>query len=155
MLSGKPKKIFYKRSNFVTHLPESYFYSPSHYWIAQQEENLWRIGMTKFATRMLGEMVDHDCDIAAGAAISPGQIIGWIEGFKAMSDVYCIAAGSFAGTNPVLKENITLISEDPYGDGWIYAVRGEPDAKCVDVHGYRAILDKTIDKILEQQKAEE
>ena len=34
-------------------------------------------------------------------------------------------------------------------------VKGKPDSKCVDVHGYRAILDKTIDKILEKQKSEE
>jgi glycine cleavage system H protein len=34
-------------------------------------------------------------------------------------------------------------------------ITGKPDAKCVDVHAYRAILDKTIDKILEKQKAEE
>src|SRR5690242_6444670 len=108
------KTIFYKRSRFVTHLPADYFYSPSHYWLAPQEKNLWRIGLTKFATRMLGEMVDHGFDIQIDSAVAPGQIIGWVEGFKALSDVYCVAQGTFAGTNPVLKSQIALVCDDCY-----------------------------------------
>jgi glycine cleavage system H lipoate-binding protein len=51
-----------------------------------------------------------------------------------------------------LKNKITLVNKEPYGAGWLYMVKGAPDAKCVDVHTYQAILDKTIDKILEKQK---
>ncbi len=150
-----PKTLHYKRSRFVTHLPVDYLYSPSHCWIARQEDDLWRVGFTKFAVRMLGDMVDHGFEIEPGALVQPGQIVGWIEGFKAISDLYCIAEGSFAGANPLLKERITVVNKDPYGEGWLYMVKGKPDSKCVDVHGYRAILDKTIDKILEKQKSEE
>ena len=150
-----PKTLHYKRSRFVTHLPVDYLYSPSHGWIARQERDLWRVGFTKFAVRMLGDMVDHGFEIEPGGPVQPGQIVGWIEGFKAISDLFCIAEGNFAGTNPLLKERITVVNKDPYGEGWLYMVKGKPDSKCVDVHGYRAILDKTIDKILEKQKSEE
>ena len=150
-----PKTLHYKRSRFVTLLPVDYLYSPSHGWIARQEDDLWRVGFTKFAVRMLGDMVDHGFEIEPGAPVQPGQIVGWIEGFKAISDLFCIADGNFAGVNPLLKERITVVNKDPYGEGWLYMVKGKPDSKCVDVHGYRAILDKTIDKILEKQKSEE
>jgi len=136
----------------VTQLPVDYLYSPSHCWIADQTEGLWRVGLTKFATRMLGEMVDHGFEIETDAPVESGQIIGWVEGFKAISDIFCIAQGNFSGPNPVLKEKITVINKDPYGAGWLYVVKGKPDAKCVDVRDYQAILDKTIDKILEKQK---
>ena len=149
---ARPKTLQYKRSHFVTQLPLDYLYSPSHCWIADQAEGLWRVGLTKFATRMLGEMVDHGFEIAAEAPVHSGQIIGWVEGFKAISDIFCIAEGTFSGTNPVLKEKITTVNKDPYGAGWLYMVKGKPDAKCVDIRGYQAILDKTIDKILEKQK---
>ena len=155
MDSTKPKTLPYKRSRFTTQLPVDYLYSPSHFWAAQHEGDLWRIGLTKFATRMLGEMVDHGFDLEASAPVASGQIIGWVEGFKAISDVFCIAAGNFAGANPALKEKITLINKHPYGAGWLYQVNGKPDAQCLDVHSYNAILDKTIDKILEKQNAEE
>jgi glycine cleavage system H protein len=156
METDQPKTLFYRRSRFVTHLPVEYLYSPSHSWIARHDESgLWRVGLTKFATRMLGETVDHGFETALSAPVAPGQIVGWIEGFKAISDLFCIAGGNFAGGNPVLKEKITLVNKDCYGAGWLYLVKGTPDSKCVDVHGYRTILDKTIDKILEKQKSEE
>ncbi len=155
MDTAPAKKLYYKRSHFVTQMPVDYLYSPSHFWIARQEDGTWRVGLTKFATRMLGEMVDHGFEIALDAPVKPGLIVGWVEGFKAISDVYCIAEGKFAGVNPVLKTKINLISKDPYGAGWLYAVTGQPDEKCMNVEAYRAVLDKTIDKILEQQKGDE
>jgi glycine cleavage system H protein len=151
----KPKTLHYKRSHFVTQLPMAYLYSPSHCWIARHSGDLWRVGFTKFAVRMLGDMVDHGFEARPGAPVQSGQIIGWIEGFKAISDLFCVAEGIFAGANPLLSERITVVNQEPYGAGWLYAINGKPDAKCVDVQGYRAILDKTIDKILEKQKAEE
>jgi glycine cleavage system H protein len=152
---GQPKTLHYKRSHFVTQLPVDYRYSLSHAWIARHDEAHWRIGLTKFATRMLGDMVDHGFELASGDAVTPGQIVGWVEGFKAISDLYCVALGAFAGSNPILKEKLTLVNKDCYGNGWLYLVRGEPDVKCMDVHAYRGVLDKTIDKILEQQKGQE
>src|SRR5262245_19669569 len=107
---SKPKTIHYKRARFATQLPVDYLYSPSHFWAARQEDDLWRIGLTRFATRMLGEMVDCGFELGADAPVASGQIIGWIEGFKAISDVFCIADGNFAGTNPILKEKITQVN---------------------------------------------
>jgi len=131
-----------------------YLYSPSHAWIARHE-NVWRVGLTKFATRMLGELVDHGFEVQPGAPVVPGQVIGWIEGFKAISDVFCIAKGNFVDGNVVLRERIALMDSEPYAGGWLYMVDGEPDDTCMDVHRYAAILDKTIDRILERQKGEQ
>jgi glycine cleavage system H protein len=154
MDSPKPKSLHYKRARFATHLPVDFLYSPSHFWLARQAADLWRVGMTQFAARMLGEMVDHGFNVEIGALVNPGQVIGWVEGFKAISDLFSIAEGTFAGGNPVLKEDIALVTKQPYAAGWLYAIHGSPDSKCVDVVGYQALLDKTIDKILEKQATE-
>lgn len=155
MDTGKPATLFYKRSHFVTHLPVNYLYSRSHFWLAQQASGEWRVGLTKFATRMLGDMVDHGFETEANANVTIGQIIGWVEGFKAISDIYCVATGTFLGSNSALREKILLIDKQPYADGWLYAVRGVPDEKCLDVHGYREHLDRAIDLILSKQKTEQ
>jgi glycine cleavage system H protein len=155
MDASNPRTIYYKRSHFVTQLPVDYLYSPSHLWLAQGDGGLWRVGLTKFATRMLGEMVDCGFETRPDSPVASGQIIGWVEGFKAISDIYCVLAGVFSGANPVLKENITVISKEPYGAGWLYGVRGQPDGKCVDVQSYKMMLDQTIDRILEKQKMDE
>jgi len=155
MDTAKPKTLHYKRSHFATQLPVDYLYSPSHFWVARQAGGLWRVGLTKFATRMLGDMVDHGFELEPDALVASGQVIGWVEGFKAISDIFCVVDGNFSGTNPVLKGKITAINKDPYDSGWIYEVRGRPDGKCVDVQAYVAMLDRTIDRILEKQKGDE
>ena len=146
---------FYKRATFVTHLPVECRYSPSHFWLREIEPNRWRVGFTKFATRMLGEMVEVQWEKPEGGNVASGEIIGSIEGFKAISDIYCAADGQFAGGNTTLANDIELVSRDPYGAGWLYEVQGHPDAKCLDVATHRALLDTTIDRILEKQGGED
>lgn len=154
MSKAKTEYLHYKRSHFATQLPLAYRYSLTHYWIARRENGCLRIGLTKFATRMLSEMVDHGFEIQPGQPVKPGQILGWVEGFKAISDVYCVVEGKFARLNPALKERIILINQDCYGDGWLYEVAGQPDPRCVDAHGYRDHLDATISRLLEKQPAQ-
>ena len=149
---SQPETLFYKRSNFVTHLPTACLYSPSHFWLRREDEGAWRIGFTRFATRMLGEIVDHQWEKEPGTSVQTGEIIGSIEGFKAISDLYCVGTGLFVGGNPTLREQIELVGKDPYGAGWLYRLRGEPDSKCGDVESYRRILDGTIDRILAKQQ---
>ena len=146
---------FYKRSNFVTHLPVECLYSPSHFWLARMDGGSWRIGFTKFATRMLGEIVDLQFEKQPGEAVVSGEIIGSIEGFKAISDIYCAADGRFLGGNAALRDDIERVGKEPYGAGWLYEIDGTPDAKCVDLESYRRLLDATIDRILEKQQHDE
>lgn len=152
-MANPAKTLAFKRSHFSTRLPLDCTYSPSHFW-ARKVAGVWRVGFTKFATRMLGDMVDHGFELKSGATIVPGQILGWVEGFKAISDVYAFAEGAFRGTNPALQKDIALINRKPYENGWLYEVAGTLDDKCVDAAGYAAILNSTIDKMLEQQQAE-
>lgn len=144
----KLETIAFKRSRFSARFPVAYRYTPSHYWLRETEAGLWEIGFTKFATRMLGDIVEFDFKVTPGAVIAPGDVIGWTEGFKALSDIYSAAGGEFCGSNPALRESITKIDDDPYGEGWLYSVRGEPDPRHMDVHGYMAVLDATIETML-------
>jgi len=144
--------FFYKRSNFVTHLPEECLYSPSHFWLREIAPGFWRVGLTKFATRMLGEIVEIQWEKGQGDGVASGEIIGAVEGFKAISDIYCVADGVFLEGNAALREDIELVSRDPYALGWLYTIEGRPDGKSVSLEEYRRLLDTTIDRILEKEE---
>ena len=144
--------VFYKRATFVTHLPKTYLFSPSHYWLAPEENGVWRVGFTKFATRMLGDLVDHQFEKSTGETIASGAIIGSVEGFKAISDLYSPLDGRFIEGNAALVQDVDLISREPYGNGWLFRIEGKPDSRCSDVEGYRQLLDATIDRMLEKQQ---
>ncbi|MCB1228542.1 MAG: glycine cleavage system protein H [Verrucomicrobiales bacterium] len=139
----------FKHARFSARLPEGFRYSRSHYWMAPVagEEGLWRVGFTKFATRMLGELVDCGWKPALGEAVTPGQVIGWVEGFKAASDVYCVMDGAFESGNPYLQQDACIVRTDPYEVGWLYAVRGQPEAESLDVQGYISLLNATITRM--------
>ena len=63
--------------------------------------------------------------------------------------------GKVCGGNLALTEEIELLGKEPYGAGWLYAIEGNPDSRCTDVHGYVGLLDATIDKMLEKQEYSE
>jgi glycine cleavage system H protein len=150
MGQDRQREIRYKRSRFSTRLPVDRRYTASHFWTFEEGSGLWRVGMTKFATRMLGDLVEFEFDAKPGQQVSVGQTIGWIEAFKALTDLYCVVDGVFRGVNPLIEGDISLVDSDPYGKGWLYSVSGSPESKSVDVHGYVEILDLAIDKMKEQ-----
>jgi glycine cleavage system H protein len=155
--------VLYKRATFVTHLPVEHLFTPSHSWLSQIQDpsgqpsplsppKRWRVGYTKFALRMLGEIVDVQVEMQPGGVIAPGDIVGNIEGFKALSDLYAVGTGKFVRANPELGANLEQLSAKPYDAGWIYEFEGEPDGRAMDVNGYRNLLDATIDRMLQKEQ---
>lgn len=155
--------IRFRHAHFTARLPVTYLYTPSHFWLVPVPEaaaerlpdhresagagSLWRVGFTKFATRMLGELVEMVLDVEPGDAINPGSRLGTVEGFKAVSDLFSVIEGSFAARNPLLTSEACLTRSDPFERGWLYAAHGKPEPGHLDVHGYIAHLQETIDRL--------
>jgi glycine cleavage system H protein len=148
MTVPRDRTVYYRRSRFTTHLPATHRYAPSHYWLFEESAGIWRVGFTRFATRMLGDIVEFEFNVSEGSGIAVGDEIGSIEGLKALTAIFAVASGRFLGEGPSLRRDVTLAESDPYGEGWLYKLHGEPAADTVDVHGYVAILDATIDGML-------
>jgi glycine cleavage system H protein len=149
---GESNALFYKRAHFVTRLPLDRLYTSSHYWLFEQQGS-WRIGLTKFGTHLLGEIVDYGFDVQPGAAIRTGQFLGWIEGFKAVSDLVCVFNGTFRCANPHLSRNTEAIDRDCYGEGWLYEAAGQPGSCGLRAEEYVAYLDATIEGLLEKRRS--
>lgn len=148
MSATRDDRVYYRRSRFTTHLPRDRRYSPAHYWLLDEGDGVWRVGFTRFATRMLGDIVEFEFTVRRGSTVAVGEEIGSIEGLKAVSSVYAAGTGVFEGASDALRQDVTLAESDPYGAGWLYRLRGAPADDAVDVDGYVAILDATIDKML-------
>lgn len=147
-------RIPYRRSRFSTQLPTDRRYTPSHYWLLEQEPGVWTVGYTRFATRMLGDLVEYGYELKPAEPLELGQTVGWIEAFKAITDIYSVGTGEFLGGNPQLEQSPATFDKDPYGAGWLYRFRGTPDPNTVDAAEYTALLDLAIDKILGKEAAE-
>ena len=109
---------------------------------------MWRVGFTKFATRMLGEPVEIDFEVKPDSEVAVGDVVGWFEGFKAVTDLIAPMAGCFKGSNPLLKEKVETVKSHSYTLGWLYAMQGKPGDDCFDARSYASFLDGTIDKMM-------
>lgn len=143
--------LSYRRSKFKTRLPTDRVYTQAHTWLEPRTESLVRIGFTRFATRMIGEVVEFDFEVAAGASVEEGDAVGWLEGFKAVSDIYAPMSGVFVGTNSGLDVDVSAIHRAPYADGWIYEIEGAPPESVLSAEDYAAFLDGTIDRMMGEQ----
>ena len=137
----------YQRCRFCTTLPEDLRYTPNHYWLREQSPGVWQVGLTPWAIRLIGDSVEYHFDVVSGDLIKLGQPIGWLEGFKALSDIDSIGNGVFQGENPILVTNLDAIGQDTYGSGWLYVLRGTVDSGLLDARKYAGLLDQTIDEI--------
>jgi glycine cleavage system H protein len=145
------EELLYRRILFRTKLLGDRLYTPSHFWIQQQDAGVWRVGLTKFASRMLGDVVEIGFDVKEGERVEIGDSIGWFEGFKARSDLFTVAGGAFLGSNPLLVDRVAVVDDDRYRRGWLYEVKGTPEPKAMDMYAYAALLDETIDRLRHSQ----
>jgi glycine cleavage system H protein len=146
------EEIYYRKLGVRTRLLGDRLYTASHFWVQEQAAGVWRVGLTKFASRMLGDVIEIDFDVAAGAAVAIGDSIGSFEGFKARTDLFSVAGGTFLGGNPVLIDRIGRVDDDRYGTGWLYEVDGAPEPRAMDLHAYAELLDETIDRMRSSYK---
>lgn len=139
----------YQRARFHCTLPTDRWYTAGHYWAqavepAVGDQKVWRVGLTPFALRILGEIVEFEFESVPGSAVAVGDTIGWMEAFKATTELFSVARGTFVEANPALSEDIDLLQRDGYGKGWLYMVKGDLDPNIVDAYGYTALLDRFI-----------
>ena len=155
--------VRFRHAHFSARFPVDCLYTPSHFWMRPADgrpiddaetldargdtPRLWHVGFTKFATRMLGELVEMVLEVKPGQTVAGGERLGTVEGFKAVSELFCVVDGTLQSANPALTAEACLTHSDPYGAGWLYAVQGRPTSGHLDVHGYIALLTATINQL--------
>jgi glycine cleavage system H protein len=135
----------YKRCRFTTTIPRDRFYTSDHYWLKEESPNLWRVGLTPWAVRMLGDFVEFTIEVAEGSSVQLHQPLGTLEAFKAVSEILSVATGTLIAVNPILANNLDAISQDPYDGGWLYLIQGTRRPDLYDAARYAGLLDETID----------
>ena len=106
--------------------PTDYRYTKEHEWI-KVEKGLGTVGITHHAQEKLGDIVFVELP-AVGRKLAAMESFGTVESVKAVSDLYCPAAGTVAEVNTALADNPALINEDPHGRGWLIRLKLEEAA---------------------------
>jgi glycine cleavage system H protein len=124
--------------------PDALRYSAEHEWVAVDGTKA-RIGITDFAQDALGDVVYVSVP-EVGATVAANGACGEVESTKSVSDIFTPVSGSVTEVNDALNDTPELLNQQPYGDGWIFAVEmsapGEVDA-LMDAAAYRAFVESS------------
>ncbi|MCC6044584.1 MAG: glycine cleavage system protein GcvH [Desulfurococcaceae archaeon] len=96
-------------------------YTETDEWVRVEGE-VARVGITDYAQKMLRDVVGVELP-RQGAKVKRGQAIVVIESIKATAEVYTPVTGTVVEVNERLRDEPELVNKDPYGGGWIVAVK--------------------------------
>ena len=121
--------------------PEDLQYTKDHEWVRAEGEMV-RVGVTDYAQEALGDIVFVTLP-ETGTHVTAGETCGEVESTKSVSDVYAPVTGTVVERNEALDGSPELVNSDPYGDGWMMAIRpddGAPAEGLIDAGTYEAGL---------------
>ncbi|RLS44779.1 MAG: glycine cleavage system protein GcvH [Planctomycetota bacterium] len=95
-------------------------FAESHEWV-RCEGNKATIGISAFAVKELTDLTYVELP-AVGKSFKAKQIFGVVESVKAASDLYAPVSGTVTKVNSGLESDLSVLSTDPYGKGWMIEV---------------------------------
>jgi glycine cleavage system H protein len=115
----------------VSNVPEELTYTPEHEYVARTgDPKVVRVGITDYAQGELGDVVFVNLP-KPGQKLDAHESFGTIEAVKAVSELYSPVAGEVVEVNGKLDGDPAVVNRDPYGDGWMVALR-VADPKSID-----------------------
>jgi glycine cleavage system H protein len=122
--------------------PAELQYARTHEWIRIEGDEA-TIGITDYAQDALGDVVFVDLP-EVGRQVAQGEAIAEVESTKSVSEIYAPVAGTVVDVNAELSDNPERLNEEPYGEGWIFALELDDPAQLdelLDAEGYRALIE--------------
>ncbi len=105
----------------MSKIPADLSYTKEHEWV-RLEDGIVRLGITDYAQEELHEIVMVELP-AVGSPIKVNEVFGTVDSVKATSELFSPISGEVVEMNEKLEEAPELVNNDPYGDGWMIAVK--------------------------------
>lgn len=123
-----------------TAIPDDRSYTEEHEWVsllpgAALPDEPVRVGVTSIATESLGELVYVDLP-DVGSEIVAGQSCGEVESTKTVSELYPPVTGRVVEVNDAVAADPSIITADPYGQGWLFTVYATATGTLLTAHEY-------------------
>ena len=97
------------------------FLGETHEWV-HLDGDVATVGVSRFAVDQLTDLTLLELP-KVGAKVTSGKSFGVIESVKSANDVYSPVSGEVIAVNDAATTDFSLLSNDPYGKGWLIKVR--------------------------------
>ncbi|NUQ65198.1 MAG: glycine cleavage system protein H [Pirellulales bacterium] len=116
-----PKPLIFMMGRSPAFIATDRQYARNHMWV-QPDGAVCRVGFSAYAVKLLGDVHHLAWSAAPGRAVRSGDPMGFIEGSKATSDLYCPMDGEVAEFNPRVLADPSLINSNLYDDAWLFSL---------------------------------
>ena len=115
----------------MSEIPQGLLYTEDHEYLKPTDDPaVVAVGITDYAQGELGDIVFVELP-KVGASFGKHDVFGTIEAVKAVSELFCPAAGEIVEVNGRLDGEPALVNSSPYTDGWMIKLRlANPDDKA-------------------------
>jgi glycine cleavage system H lipoate-binding protein len=97
------------------------YYAPGHAWLKWGRGSQARVGIDGLAARIVSD-VDRVELPRVGTTLSQGALAARLHCGERQAPVLAPVEGRVTRVNDAVRQDPTLLSTDPYGRGWLYAV---------------------------------
>lgn len=104
--------------------PKNLRFAKSHEW-ASLQGGVCTVGLTQFAVDQLTDIIYIELPDKGSEAAAESSF-GEIESVKSVNDLYCPVNGKIIEVNTALETDPAIISQDPYGKGWLIKIQVGP-----------------------------
>ena len=125
-IMAKPQPPVVKRE-FGFEIPQGYCFHLGHTWVMKEGTDDARVGVDKFVANLIGK-IDHVDVCGADRWVRQGQKLITLTTNGTTIDLVSPVEGVVTAINSDAIENPSLITDDPYSNGWIAVVKS-PDLK--------------------------
>lgn len=122
--------------------PEELRYTESHEWV-RLEGDVATVGLSAFAVEQLTDLIVIDL-AKVGQSVKQGGRLGEVESVKSVNDIYAPINGEVIEVNAAVVKDLSNLSNDPYGNGWLVKLKPE---NVADVNNLMTAADyqKAVD----------
>jgi glycine cleavage system H protein len=133
----KISKQFHKTLEALTanvlRVPQGLFYSKNHTWTHLEVSGVAKVGLDDLLLHITGEVKLSNLK-KPGDKVQKGEAIAELDRNGKQLKILSPITGEILNTNPILKEDSEALSQDPYGQGWIYKIK--PTNWIAEVNSY-------------------
>ncbi len=106
----------------MSEIPGDLKFQRSHEWARLEEGGRVTVGISFHAQDQLGDVVYVELP-TVGDHFEQGAGCAVVESVKAASDIYAPVSGTVIAINEALTDAPETINADPWGEGWLFALK--------------------------------
>lgn len=138
-------------------IPEDRFYTENHLWVKKEKKKIVKVGITDFLLTRDIEIINVDLP-EEGEEYERDEIFGSIESVEEMYNLIMPVSGTIVSVNEKVLDNVDLVNDDPYEEGWLVKIEMSNPAELDDLlppEDYELKISEEFEEIVPEKFTEE